>query len=335
MVPSIIFSVCFVTFYDRLNELYVAVGVAQNLSPSPRRADSSMILLFSVDSATGQLQLTHRTPTNDIPSHLTAFGGRLLAGVGSTMRLYDIGKKQLLRKCEIRLPHFATTIQTQGWRIFVGDAQSSLLLFQYHHGDNRFQLIADDTIQKPIACILCLDYDTVMISDRMGSISVLRLPGNVSEDLENETTVGAVTAKREHLFGAPSKMERLAEFYLGDTITMLSKTTLSFGSRDLILYGTISGAVGFFVPFSSREEALLFQNLELAMRMEVPATIAGREHLSYRSYYAPVKAVIDGDLIETFSSLGGDRKYFVAQSVDRSPAELIRKIRDLRATAGL
>lgn len=328
-------SVCFVTFYDRLNELYVAVGVAQDMAIAPRKADACKILLFLVDAASGQLTLTHVTPTDDIPSCVTAFGGRLLAGVGSTLRLYDIGKKQLLRKCEIRLPHFATTIQTQGWRVFVGDSQSSLLLFQYHHGDNRFQLIADDTMQKPVTAALCLDYDTVMIADRLGTLSVLRLPANVSEDLENETTVGAVTAKRERLFGAPFKLERLAEFHLGDTITMLSKTTLSLGSRELVLYGTIEGAVGIFMPFTSREETLTLQNLELALRMESPATLAGREHLSYRSYYAPVKSVIDGDLIETFVALSGDRKYFVAQTVDRSPSDLLRKIRDLRVTAGV
>ena len=34
---------------------------------------------------------------------LLAFKGRLVAGVGKSLRLYDMGKKKLLRKVETRL----------------------------------------------------------------------------------------------------------------------------------------------------------------------------------------------------------------------------------------
>ena len=34
-----------------------------------------------------------------------AFQGRLIAGVGKALRLYDIGKKKLLRKAENRVSH--------------------------------------------------------------------------------------------------------------------------------------------------------------------------------------------------------------------------------------
>ena len=33
---------------------------------------------------------------------LCAFRGRLLAGVGTSLRLYESGKKKLLKKCEFR-----------------------------------------------------------------------------------------------------------------------------------------------------------------------------------------------------------------------------------------
>lgn len=323
------------TFHDRLNELYLAVGMAIDMSICPRSATSSAILLFRVDPSKGSLTLTHRTPVDGIPSTLTSFGGRLLAGVGSALRLYDIGMRQLLRKCETRLPTFATALASQGWRVFVGDSASSILLLQYHPTDNRFQLVADDTQQRPITALLPLDYDTVAVSDRFGSFSVLRLPASVAEDLENESTAGAIAAKREHLFGAPFKLERLVEFYLGDTITSISKATLAYGSRELLLYTTISGGVGIFMPFTSRDEALLFQNLEMTLRGETPAGLAGRDHLIFRSHYAPVKAVIDGDLCETFYNLGGDRMHFVAQGLDRSPIDLLKRIQDMRVTAGV
>jgi hypothetical protein len=41
-----------------------------------------------------------QTETDDVPLSLLAFQGRLLAGVGKALRIYDIGKKKLLRKVE-------------------------------------------------------------------------------------------------------------------------------------------------------------------------------------------------------------------------------------------
>jgi splicing factor 3B subunit 3 len=55
---------------------------------------------------------------------VAAFKGRLLAGVGSSLRIYEAGKKKLLRKCEHRkLPTHVTSLHTSGDRIYVGDLQ--------------------------------------------------------------------------------------------------------------------------------------------------------------------------------------------------------------------
>ncbi len=41
-----------------------------------------------------------QTETDDVPLSVMAFQGRLVAGVGKALRIYDIGKKKLLRKVE-------------------------------------------------------------------------------------------------------------------------------------------------------------------------------------------------------------------------------------------
>lgn len=41
-----------------------------------------------------------QTETSDVPLALLGFQGRLAAGVGKSLRLYDMGKKKLLRKVE-------------------------------------------------------------------------------------------------------------------------------------------------------------------------------------------------------------------------------------------
>lgn len=41
-----------------------------------------------------------QTEIDDVPLVMMAFQGRLMAGVGKALRIYDIGKKKLLRKAE-------------------------------------------------------------------------------------------------------------------------------------------------------------------------------------------------------------------------------------------
>ena len=48
--------------------------------------------------------LTFQTPLDNVPTALAPFQGRLLVGVGRLLRIYDIGKKKMLRKCENKVP---------------------------------------------------------------------------------------------------------------------------------------------------------------------------------------------------------------------------------------
>lgn len=46
------------------------------------------------------LDLVHRTEVEDVPTAICPYNGRVLIGVGRLLRIYDLGKKKLLRKCE-------------------------------------------------------------------------------------------------------------------------------------------------------------------------------------------------------------------------------------------
>lgn len=41
-----------------------------------------------------------QTPVEEVPAAIAPFQGRVLIGVGKLLRVYDLGKKKLLRKCE-------------------------------------------------------------------------------------------------------------------------------------------------------------------------------------------------------------------------------------------
>ncbi len=46
------------------------------------------------------MQLLHSTPCEDIPMAFNEYKGRLIAGVGNILRIYELGQKKLLRKVE-------------------------------------------------------------------------------------------------------------------------------------------------------------------------------------------------------------------------------------------
>jgi splicing factor 3B subunit 3 len=106
-----------VRFHTRGGEPLLAVGTVTGMTMQPLKPGSSQIVLYRVINGE-RLQLLHRTAVEDGPVlALAHFQGRLLVGIGKTLRLYEMGKRQLLRKCEMRgLPSFVKTIQTAGDR---------------------------------------------------------------------------------------------------------------------------------------------------------------------------------------------------------------------------
>ena len=86
--------------------------------------------------------------------------------------------------------------------------------------------------------------------------------------------------------------------------------------------------LGALYPLASKEDAEFCQFLEMHMRQEAPPLL-GRDHLAFRSAHAPARAVADGDLCAQFGALPAERRRAVAAELDRTPAEVLRKLEDL------
>ncbi|SOV25506.1 splicing factor 3B subunit 3,putative [Plasmodium sp. DRC-Itaito] len=89
------------------------------------------------------------------------------------------------------------------------------------------------------------------------------------------------------------------------------------------------GTIGAFIPYDNKEELELTQHLEIILRTEKPP-LCGREHIFFRSYYHPVQNVVDGDLCEQFSSLPYDAQTKIANDLERTPEDILRKLEDIR-----
>jgi len=130
--------------------------------------------------------------------------------------------------------------------------------------------------------------------------------------------------------GAPHKTKMMAHF-LG-LVTSINKISLVAGGREVLLYTWLPGTIGILVPFVSKEDIDFISTLEQHTRTE-QGSLVGRDYLSWRGYYTPVKAAVDGGLCETFARLPGIKQSAIAGELDRSVSEVLKKLEQLRVTA--
>ncbi|KAL0368761.1 UNVERIFIED_CONTAM: Spliceosome-associated protein A [Sesamum calycinum] len=292
------FSMCTVNFHDKEYGTLLAVGTAKGLQFWPRRSfEAGFIHIYRFKEEGKVLELLHKTQVEGVPLALCQFQGRLLAGIGPVLRLYDLGKRRLLRKCENKLfPNTITSINTYRDRIYVGDMQESFHYCKYRRDENQLYIFADDTVPRWVTAAQHIDFDTMAGADKFGNVYFVRLPQDVSDESKKILPV---------------------------------KASLIPGGGECIIYGTIMGSLGALLPFTSRDDVDFFSHLEMHMRQEHPP-LCGRDHMAYRSSYFPVKDVIDGDLCEQFPTLPMDMQRKIADELDRTPGEILKKLEEIR-----
>lgn len=275
------FSIAICKFSNRPEEQFVLIGTAKDLQLNPRQCSNGFIHTYKLTDD-GKLEFLHKTVVEDVPSAITSYQGRVLIGVGKLLRIYDLGKKKLLRKCENKhISNYIVTIQTIGNRIIVGDVQESFHFVRYKREENQLIIFADDTFPRWITCACLLDYDTVAGADKFGNIVNIRLTPDANDDVDEDPTGNRSLWDRGWCSGAAQKAEICTSFHIGETILSLQKVTLIPGGSESMVYTTLSGSIGMLVPFASHEDHDFFQHLEMHMRAEYPS-LCGRDHMSYR-----------------------------------------------------
>lgn len=291
-----------------INEEYVLVGTVTSLEMHPVSYTACHVLTFRVvrpnaDSQSGfdtnppaQLQFLHRTPiTSGLPRAIVPFRNMALIGAGNTVELFSLGQKQLLRRGRyVGIPTSITTIRTVADRVFVADAQESVIILQYKSLENTFVLLVDDLEPKHVTAMLPLDYDTVAVGSKFGTLSILRVPPKLQANASDGSTDSmALTSTIEQSVGqfgvsvAPHKFVQIGSFYVGSPIVSLCKTTMAAGAEEILLYTTVSGAIGALCPIIRPEDVDFLAHLELYMKAE-DVSLCGRDLVSFRSMYRPI-----------------------------------------------
>ena len=73
------------------------------------------------------------------------------------------------------------------------------------------------------------------------------------------------------------------------------------------------------------EEVDFFSHLEMHMRTAA-SPLLGNDHLQFRSKFAPVKDVIDGDLCEMYASLGPEKQRAIAEQLEATVGEVLKRL---------
>lgn len=321
------FSLCTCRFTTHSTETFLVVGTSQELTLHPRRAKDNFLHVYRV--LDNKLQLLHQTSVDDVPLAMCEFNGKLLVGAGKSLRLYELGKRKLLKKTENRqFPSVIVKLVTSGDRIYVGDLCESIHFVKYKRQENVLGIFADDSYPRYTTSVCHLDFNTVAGSDKFGNVYVLRLPENANDSVESSSG-SRILWDQGHLNGAPTKVDLLAHYHLGELPTSVTACSLLPGGRKMVLAATVSGGLYAFLPLEAKDDVDFFTHLEMFLRQET-TSLCKREHMSYRSYFSPVKNTVDGDLCERFGSMPYSKQQEFAETQQRTPAEVLKKLEDVR-----
>ncbi|PVU92157.1 hypothetical protein BB561_003999 [Smittium simulii] len=320
------FSIASIEFHSNINVNYVVVGTAVQVTLKPRSCKNAFLRVYEWNEKGDNLTLLHKTAVDHVPQALAQFQGRLAAGIGSSLILYDLGKKQLLRKAHLTgLPNMisrlvvvpisesydalmnddGTSISKQSNRIVIADVQESIHYCIYSAYSQQFVIVCDDVISRYITSVCCLDRDTIAVSDKFGTFTVLRLPEDLLLQLRRQSTVSghsnaqqlltAIANKRSSSIinkkrtgaskEAPYKFSMIAQYYIGggDVITHMQSlswqhfdesfqglnTFIKAENKPVIVYTTLLGQIGAMIPLTHLQtDVEFFTNLEVQLRAE-------------------------------------------------------------------
>lgn len=130
MIISFFFSIALLKFASRGDDQFVLVGVARDLVLNPRSLTGGFLYLYQLEDGGESLKLLHKTPVEDVPGAIASFQGRVLIGVGRYLRIYDIGKKKMLRKCENKVSYYV--FRKKNWANYQCECIIMKILMQFY-----------------------------------------------------------------------------------------------------------------------------------------------------------------------------------------------------------
>ena len=151
---------------------------------------------------------------------------------------------------------------------------------------------------------------------------ILRLPPDINDDAEIDPSDVGHAFENEKFPGAKNKVELSNMYHIGSPITGLCLSQGDFENTSIV-YGTVDGEIGLFIPLKTDTDARLFRLLEDEMKKLIKSPV-GRFIEQFRSYYTPLKCVNDSNLLLSYIDLPTNLQKEIAEKLKVKPFDLSR-----------
>lgn len=205
---------------------------------------------------------------------------------------------------------------------------------------------------------------------RLSSESEKMISINFPHALSRLQQLPGLKSKAPNIMECPFKLTLATHFHVNDIpMDFHVLELMQMSDRPAIIYSGLQGTIGCLIPLLSRPEIATLQNLERVMSdaddafflesqdhivnggstedgegpegetstmvpngiPEGAYSIVGRDHNKYRSYYSPVRNIIDGDLCEKFLELSTKEQAFLCKELKSTNREdAIKSVNGIR-----
>ena len=290
--------------------------------------------LFSTKEG-NSCKLLHETFVGVKVYCMESFREKLLLPVNNVIVLYTVGKSQILKKSFTFLPSSITKVVSldvfQDSQLAVADVRESVTVCVFHEPVNQFLLLADDIIKKFCVSVKFLDHKTVLVSDKFGGVSTLRVPED-ADDLEvfiiknypniatNTNDPGQIKFETNNdslvnIMDCPLKLTLQNHIFYDDIIMHWHVIDMcNMSDRSVIIGLGLQGSLLAMIPLLTKKEVQVLKNLSDTLRLydlkkcDLKLNHSGRDHLLYTSITGPSRNIIDGDYCETFYLLSSNQQ---------------------------
>lgn len=301
----------------------------------PEEADTKIgrLIVFEVDDVERtKLRRVHDLVVRGSPFAIRILGGKLVAAINSSVRLFEwTSEKELRLECSNFNHIHALDIKVMNEEVAVADVMRSVSLLSYRMLEGTFEEVAKDwNSEWMVTC------DFITAESILGGESHLNL-----------FTV-EVDKSRPITDDGRYVLEPTGFWYLGELPKVMVRSSLVAQPEDSniqysqpIMFGTNQGSIGMVVQIDDKWKKFL-----IAIEKAIAASVKNCmhiEHSTYRTFvfekrFEAPSGFIDGDLVESILDMDRSAAIAILQKVSdkgwdpslpRDPVEMLKVIEDL------
>ncbi|KAL7062814.1 hypothetical protein AAHC03_01676 [Spirometra sp. Aus1] len=330
------------------NTVVYAVGTAL-IVKGEYEPTKGRIHLFRWDPENARLETLLVHDVNGAVYRIIDFNGRILAGISSSVRLFDVKDDSLRLASSFNENITVLFLRSKGDFVLIGDLMRSLTLLLYKSNMNNFETVGRHRCPRWTTSVEILDDEHFLAAETEGNIFVVArdAPENTKEPRlassaarigrsRTEHPMGLGTGSEEGSVSSVSEMRTLVDcaymhsgdfintFVRGNLVLQNSEEKWQATGDSPILYGTAQGGLGLLTQISPVLFAFLKEVESRIANLIVP--VGGFAHENWRAFKADkvirmAHNFVDGDLVETVLDLNAEEKAKLVEGL-RIPATM-------------